>query len=136
VPVINQPYAIARLNIANVPNNTGSPNDTNTHTPNHKTQIMPGQWLEARIEVAELPVALAVTKTALQTMSAEGAAEAQTGVFIKQGNHYIFTPLSLGRSDEHYVEVLAGLAANTEYVSQNSYLVKADIEKSTAEHEH
>ena len=124
VPVIDQPYALARLNIPNTP----SPASNSFQTKN--TQAMPGQWLEARIELAESAVAHAVAKTALQTLASE------TGVFIKQGESYIFTPLTLGQSDDHYVEVLAGLAPNTEYVRQNSYLVKADVEKATAEHDH
>ncbi|MDZ7924906.1 MAG: HlyD family efflux transporter periplasmic adaptor subunit [Marinagarivorans sp.] len=113
VPALNQPYALARLSLSNSDN-----------------QLTPNQWLEARIQVAELAVPLAVTQNALQTL------EGKTGVFIKQGNNYVFTPLSLGRRDDTFVEVLAGLSANTEYVSQNSYLVKADIEKSAAGHDH
>lgn len=58
------------------------------------------------------------------------------GVFIKEGESYRFLPLTLGRMDDHYVEVLDGLEEGQQYVNQNSYLIKADIEKSEAEHEH
>jgi cobalt-zinc-cadmium efflux system membrane fusion protein len=34
------------------------------------------------------------------------------------------------------VEVVDGLAPGTEYVTDNSYLIKADIEKSGASHDH
>ncbi|MBD2860362.1 HlyD family secretion protein, partial [Spongiibacter sp. KMU-158] len=37
---------------------------------------------------------------------------------------------------DHFYEVVEGLEAGSDYVSQNSYLIKADIEKSEAEHEH
>ncbi len=44
--------------------------------------------------------------------------------------------LDLGRADEEWVEVLGGLKVGTEYVTENSYLIKADIEKSGASHDH
>jgi cobalt-zinc-cadmium efflux system membrane fusion protein len=44
--------------------------------------------------------------------------------------------LELGRSDANRVEVLGGLAPGELYVVSNSYLIKADIEKSGAAHEH
>ena len=37
---------------------------------------------------------------------------------------------------DHFYEVIEGLDVGSVYVSQNSYLIKADIEKSEAEHEH
>ena len=44
--------------------------------------------------------------------------------------------LDLGRVAGDWVEVLGGLNAGTEYVSENSYIIKADIEKSGASHDH
>ncbi len=44
--------------------------------------------------------------------------------------------LELGRQDETWVEVLSGLKPGVQYVAENSYLIKADIEKSGASHEH
>jgi cobalt-zinc-cadmium efflux system membrane fusion protein len=44
--------------------------------------------------------------------------------------------LTLGRRDAARLEVLEGLAAGTEYVIENSYLIKADIEKAGASHDH
>ena len=73
---------------------------------------------------------LAVEKTGLQTLDEE------QGVFVKQGDEYRFTPLVTGDSDEQYIEVLSGLLTGQLYVTKNSYLIKADIEKSEAEHEH
>ncbi|MDP2380154.1 MAG: heavy metal resistance protein CzcB, partial [Pseudohongiella sp.] len=39
-------------------------------------------------------------------------------------------------TDGEFVEVLSGLSAGESYVVDNSYLIKADIEKSGAEHAH
>jgi cobalt-zinc-cadmium efflux system membrane fusion protein len=44
--------------------------------------------------------------------------------------------LKLGRRDARFVEVLEGLAPGTTYVTDNSYLIKADIEKAGASHDH
>jgi acetyl/propionyl-CoA carboxylase alpha subunit len=46
------------------------------------------------------------------------------------------TVYRLGRSDGRFTEVLAGLQAGDRYVVENSYLIKADIEKSGASHDH
>jgi cobalt-zinc-cadmium efflux system membrane fusion protein len=90
----------------------------------------PGLMVEGTIVVNEFEVPLAVKKSALQSLGN------QIGIFVKEADSYHFTPLQLGRSDEEFIEVLAGLEGNIEYVLENSYLLKADIEKSEAEHEH
>ncbi|WP_019603376.1 efflux RND transporter periplasmic adaptor subunit [Teredinibacter turnerae] len=113
LPSIESPYQIARVKLVN-----------------DKQSLSPGLMTEARIEVGRFSVALAVVKEAVQTLGG------RQGVFVKQGEEYRFTPLVLGRSDDHFYEVVEGLETGSDYVSQNSYLIKADIEKSEAEHEH
>jgi cobalt-zinc-cadmium efflux system membrane fusion protein len=44
--------------------------------------------------------------------------------------------LTLGKRDDQWVEVIEGLKPGTEYVTGNSFLIKADIEKSGASHDH
>ena len=90
----------------------------------------PWMLVEAAVLVNEFNVALAVRNPALQEI------DGQTGIFIKNQNKYRFTPLVLGRSDAEFTEVLAGAEENSAYVSGNSYLIKADIEKSESSHEH
>ena len=57
-------------------------------------------------------------------------------VFARVGDTYEVRMVDLGRRDAERAEVLGGLAAGTVYVSENSYLVKADIEKAGASHDH
>jgi cobalt-zinc-cadmium efflux system membrane fusion protein len=57
-------------------------------------------------------------------------------VFIQDGNLFEARPLQLGRRDDKWVEVLAGLSVGESYVSRNSFLIKADILKSGATHDH
>jgi len=113
IPALDKPYRLARTRI----DNTG-------------LGLSPGLLVEGHIETGEIPVPLAVEKTAVQTLGG------RPGVFVRDADEYTFTPLVLGRSDGHYVEVLEGLEAGQSYVHRNSYLLKADIEKSEAGHEH
>ena len=57
-------------------------------------------------------------------------------VFVRFGDDYEIRPLELGRRDGVNVEVLGGLKAGDPVVVEQSYLVKADIEKSGASHDH
>ena len=44
--------------------------------------------------------------------------------------------VELGETDGEFVEVLGGLKPGTEYVTGNSFLIKADILKDGARHDH
>ena len=57
-------------------------------------------------------------------------------VFEQVGDTYEVRMLELGRADATRVEVLGGLEPGARYVVRNSYLIKADIEKSGASHDH
>lgn len=113
VPSMESPYLVARVKLAN-----------------GKHALSPGLMIEARVETGRFSAPLAVVKDAVQTLGG------RQGVFVKARDEYRFTPLVLGKSDDHFYEVIDGLEVNSQYVSENSYLIKADIEKSEAEHEH
>jgi len=97
---------------------------------NKNGQLVAGSFVSGEIEVAEHPVSLAVKRSGLQ------AFRDFTVVFVKIGNEYEVRMLDLGRVAGEWVEVLGGLKADSEYVSENSYIIKADIEKSGASHDH
>lgn len=90
----------------------------------------PGSAVKARVTVDQAPAKLVVPITALQT------AEDQDVVYVQQGDTYHTRPVSLGRRDAERVEVLDGLKAGERVVVAQSFLVKADIEKSTVEEDH
>ena len=90
----------------------------------------PGQFVEGRVTIATTPVDLAVPLSALQRVREFDV------VFAQVGDTYEVRMLTLGRRDANFVEVLEGLAPGTTYVTENSYLIKADIEKSGASHDH
>jgi cobalt-zinc-cadmium efflux system membrane fusion protein len=97
---------------------------------NANGQFPPGSHITAQIEVAEYSVPLAVKRTGLQTF------REFTVVYAQIGDEYEVRMLELGRQDDEWVEVLGGIEQGTRYVSANSYLIKADIEKSGAAHDH
>lgn len=89
-----------------------------------------GTWVDAYITVAEINVPLMVDNRALQSFG-DGQA-----VFIQVGDVYEVRPLELGQADGAFTEVKAGLTVGDNYVVENSFLLKADLEKSEAGHEH
>lgn len=98
--------------------------------PNKKGLLIAGQFVTAEIVVAEYAVPLAVKRSGLQSF------RDFTVVYAKVGEEYEVRMLELGRIAGEWAEVLGGLPTGTEYVTENSYVVKADIEKSGASHDH
>jgi cobalt-zinc-cadmium efflux system membrane fusion protein len=90
----------------------------------------PGSAVQARITVAQQPAPLVVPLAALQTFRDWDV------VFVQVGDTYEVRPVELGKRDALKVEVLSGLAPGNRVVVGQSYLVKADIEKSGASHDH
>lgn len=90
----------------------------------------PGQFIEAQVAVAKHAVPLVVPLGALQRFRDWDV------VFVNEGSSYQALPVTLGRRDGTQVEVLEGLKPGARIVTGNSYLVKADIEKSGASHDH
>ena len=110
VPAANKPYMLARVKLDNT-----------------ELKLSPGQLAKAKIYTGKFEVSLAVEKEAIQELGG------RLGVFVKEDESYEFTTLSLGKSDDNLIEVISGIEKGTEYVSKNSYLIKADILKSEAE---
>jgi len=97
---------------------------------NKKGHWRPGMHIKADVEVSTRNVPIAVKVDALQTM------EDKTVVFKRHNNTFEVTQVEVGEQDGQWAEILSGLDADSEYVSENSFLVKADILKSGASHDH
>lgn len=91
---------------------------------------VPGLFIEGSIDVGKVEVPLAVKRSGLQ------AFRDFTVAFEQVAETYEVRMLELGRQDHTWVEVRGGLKRDALYVSENSYLIKADIEKSGASHDH
>lgn len=97
---------------------------------NSEGKWRPGMTIKGDLLIREKKASLAVKKASLQSFGDF------TVAFAKFGETYEVRMLELGMSDGDMVEVLGGIKPNTEYVSGNSFLIKADVEKSGASHDH
>ncbi|MES2343015.1 MAG: efflux RND transporter periplasmic adaptor subunit [Pseudomonadota bacterium] len=90
----------------------------------------PGMGVEGSFVIGEASAPLAVRTKALQRF------RDFTVVFAKVGDTYEVRMLRLGRKTPDWTEVLGGLEPGTEYVVDGAFLIRADIEKSGASHDH
>ena len=114
IPSQNEkPYSIARVLI------------------NNQTQEWTtGLLVSGHVSVNTTQADLVVPTKAIQII------ENNSVVFVKNGQTYSAHVVKPGRTDGQFTEILSGLSIGDEYVSENSYLIKADIEKSGASHDH
>jgi cobalt-zinc-cadmium efflux system membrane fusion protein len=90
----------------------------------------PGMFVTAELIAEEIPVPVAVSVDAIQTLHDWSV------VFGRYGTYFEARPLKLGRSDGRMVEVLAGISAGEQYAAGNSFVIKAELGKSGASHDH
>ena len=98
--------------------------------PNPDMTWQPGLFVTAEVVVEETEVPVVVKASGLQTFRDWDV------VFMNDGNLFEIAILELGRRDGELVEVLSGLKKGTKYVTGNSFVVKADVMKSGATHDH
>lgn len=90
----------------------------------------PGQAVEGEAVVGSHKALLAVRTPALQRF------RDFTVVYARVNDTYEVRMLELGRRSPEWAEVLSGLQPGEVYVSENAYLIRADVEKSGASHDH
>jgi len=98
--------------------------------PNPTGKWRPGLFVTGEIVVEEAEVPVAVKASALQTFRDWEV------VFMNDGNIFEIAILELGRRDGEWAEVVSGLNAGQKYAAENSFIIKADILKSGASHDH
>ncbi len=114
-PVLNQDTRSARV-IASVDNRDGT--------------WRPGSFVTADIAVSETRAELVIPKTALQTI------EGKTRVFVRIPEGFESREIAVGTDDGKAVEVLSGLKAGEPIAVANTFLLKAELGKSEAGHDH
>ncbi|NNF94930.1 MAG: HlyD family efflux transporter periplasmic adaptor subunit [Altererythrobacter sp.] len=98
--------------------------------PNRGGWIRPGMTMRGRVIINAETVPLAVRTEAIQPFR-----DFQV-VYARYGDEYEVRMLQLGRRGAEYTEVLSGIEPGTPYVTEGSFLVRADVEKSGASHDH
>lgn len=89
-----------------------------------------GLLVSGQVSINTTEADLVVPSKAIQII------ENDSVVFVKNGQSYMVHVVQTGRTDGRFTEILSGLHLGDEYVSENSYLIKADLEKSGASHDH
>lgn len=97
---------------------------------NEHQDMVAGDKVLADIDAQTLQAAVRIERDAVQEL------DGQLVVFVHHEGEYSARPVTLGLQDDHYSEVIKGLAVGEEYVAGNSYLLKADLGKAEAAHEH
>jgi len=90
----------------------------------------PGLFITTRLTVKATDVPVAVSKTALQTM------EDKTYIFVKTEEGFEPRPVTAGRTDEKQAEIISGLTAGQQYVTNGAFALKAQLSKSAFGDEH
>lgn len=57
-------------------------------------------------------------------------------VFVPVKGGFRAQPVRVGRSDPQTTEILEGLKSGQSYVTEGSFMLKAELGKATAEHAH
>lgn len=98
--------------------------------PNGEARLHPGFFVSAEAVVEEPEVPVAVRASAVQDLGRGDV------VFVREGDVFEASPVELGRRDAVFAEVLSGLGAGRIYAAENSFVLKADVGKSGASHDH
>lgn len=98
--------------------------------PNPDGRLRPGLFVVGRIVMTQKPVGLAIKLSALQSF------ENRTVVFVRSGDKFEPRDVELGERDGDQAEVVFGLEPGDVYAAKNSFVIKAEIAKGSASHDH
>jgi cobalt-zinc-cadmium efflux system membrane fusion protein len=90
----------------------------------------PGQFVSGRILVDQREAEVAIPADAVQRF------EGREVVFVPSDEGFRARPVEIGRRTLDLVEITSGLEAGESYVSAGAFLVKAEIGKGSAGHDH
>ena len=97
---------------------------------NSNAQWAPGQFVNGEVTISEAPAAIAVRNDAIQTI------EGKLSIFVQDADGFEPRPIKPGRADSTFTEVLEGVTVGETYVAKNSFILKSEMGKESAEHAH
>jgi len=98
--------------------------------PNLDRKWPPGLYVTANIVLASSSAPLTIRNEAIQTL------ENRNVIFVRHDEGFEPRNVTLGRTDGEVSEVVSGIAAGDTYATKNSFILKAELGKGEAEHEH
>jgi len=90
----------------------------------------PGMFVTADVVLSERRVAVAVEEAAIQRV------EGRNVVFVEDAGHFEARPVEIGASDGRLVEIRSGLVTGERYAASGSFILKSELLKSEAGHDH
>jgi cobalt-zinc-cadmium efflux system membrane fusion protein len=90
----------------------------------------PGLFVNVEVQAGQADVPVTVVADAIQTV------EDKPTLFVRTAGGFRVQHVVTGRSDGRLVEVVQGLKAGERYASVNSFVLKAELGKDSAQHEH
>lgn len=87
----------------------------------------PGLFITIELVSEEIEVPVAVSSDAIQTINDKPT------IFIRIPSGFIAQPVKTGLSDGKITEIVVGLKPGTEYAVDGSFIIKAELSKSSAE---
>ncbi|MBI5131529.1 MAG: efflux RND transporter periplasmic adaptor subunit [Rhodopseudomonas palustris] len=97
---------------------------------NEGLRLRTGLFVSARLILSAKKVPVAVKAAAIQSV------ESRTVVFVRNGNKFEARDVEIGARDPENVEIVFGLLEGDKYAAKNSFIVKAELGKGSAGHEH
>jgi len=95
--------------------------------PNPGGTWRPGLFVEVTVAAGAQDVPVAVSAESLYDIDGAPA------VFVLSKQGFIAQPVKTGKRDTQSVEIVAGLQAGQRYAAQNAYVLKAELEKGSAD---
>lgn len=92
--------------------------------------LRPGTFVTAEISFQPTPASILVPKTALQTVNGNSI------VFVRTATGFEPRRITTSREDSHSFEVVSGLTIGEQIATANTFILKADLGKGEAEHQH
>lgn len=94
--------------------------------PNTNGEMRPGTFVTATVATDALDAKIAVSRDAVQYF------EDSPVVFVYDGASFTARQVTLGKSDDRFVEVIEGLLSGERFATAGSFRLKAEIDKRTA----
>ncbi|WP_028215170.1 efflux RND transporter periplasmic adaptor subunit [Paraburkholderia mimosarum] len=89
----------------------------------------PGMFVNVTVNAGRQPVPVAVSGEALQEI------DGSPSVFVQTTKGFVAQTVRTGRRDDRSVELTSGVRPGQQYVASNSFLLKAELGKGSAEEE-
>lgn len=98
--------------------------------PNPKMAWRPGLYVSVELVADEADVPVAVVADAVQSVNDKPV------IFMRVPGGFVAQPVTTGRTDGKQVEIVKGLKPGAQYAAAGSFVIKAELGKGSASHEH